>query len=796
MIQKKKYSPSAEQIIKHIGEAVLVFDSTTMEIISSNLIAEELLGYQTEELTGRSIAMLYENEDKYRHFHEQTIENLNSDKVFKNTIRLKRKNKSIFQARTTATDICNAENKREAIILIINDITKSDRQHLDKINRIIINANNLKQMLHNLFAELLMIFDSDRAFFLYPVDLNAKTYTVPMLQTKEEWPAGIDTDTNFPMDPTTLAAFKDILAINGSFCARQGSKHEVPSELAEVFGIKSILSIAIRPKNDKPWLLAMHQCSHARIWTHEERELFENISHRIADGLTSLLYMQELNRTKNYLSNIIDSMPSMLIGVDEKVVVTQWNLEAEKVTSIPQKEAIGKDLASLLPSMISEIDTIKQSIDKRVPQHKQNIKHETYGKDAHEEITVYPLVTNGMKGAVIRIDDVTEKIRLHKQLSHISKMDAIGQLAGGIAHDFNNMLSGIMGGAELLQLSLGNLDKKSSSYIDMILSSSRRAADLTAKLLAFGRKGKLLKSDIDINEIITDTVAILQKTIDKKITISKNCYALNSIITGDKTAIQNSLMNLGINASHAMENGGSLSIETKDTTLDKIYCDASPFEISPGNYIKIEIRDTGCGIPIENIGKIFEPFFTTKKHGKGTGLGLSSVFGTVQDHLGAINVYSEVGTGTVFHIFLPAIMGKIVPSQSTNEDVIAYGSGKIFLIDDEEIIRITGKKLLEEIGYDVILFENGLEAINAFAQLYSEIDVVITDMIMPQINGREVFYKLKEIDKKCKVVLSSGFTKDEDIDSLKKDGLSGYIRKPFGNIELSQLLKRVINKDT
>jgi len=372
-------------------------------------------------------------------------------------------------------------------------------------------------------------------------------------------------------------------------------------------------------------------------------------------------------------------------------------------------------------------------------------------------------------------------------------MDAIGQLAGGIAHDFNNLLGGIMTAAQLLKLPKRNLDKKSIEFVDIILNASTRAADLTNKLLTFGRKEKAVSAQVNIHAVIAETVAILTNTIDKKIQIKTDNTATQYSVNGDHGELQNALLNLGINASHAMTDGGELSFKTSNIQLNQTYCDISPFEIIPGDFIDIEVRDTGCGIDINHINKIFEPFFTTKEQGMGSGLGLSTVYGTIQGHHGVITVYSEIGTGTVFHIYLPNTNeAEHDKTQNISEEEILTGSGIILLVDDEEIIRKTGSHILNEMGYEVLTAENGLEAVKIFNDGHNNIDLIITDMIMPIMNGREAFYKFKEIDASCKVIISSGFTRDENLDELKQSGLSGFIKKPFKSAELGQLIRKIL----
>jgi len=503
------------------------------------------------------------------------------------------------------------------------------------------------------------------------------------------------------------------------------------------------------------------------------------------------LAIKELHSLRNYLSNIIDSMPSVLLGVDTGGRVTLWNKTAEQTTGTSASMAKGRYLADVFPKLSTEMEKVASSIKTREIILEKKRPFTSGNVTNYEDVTIFPLTGHDLDGAVIRIDDVSKQCQLEEQLNHSRKMDAIGQLAGGVAHDFNNMLGAIMGAAELLKSPDVSLGKEEIEYVDMIINASTRAADLTAKLLAFGRKGKIISSVVDIHNVIDDTVSILRSTIDKKIVITVNNNASVHTVTGDASGLHSTLINLGINASHAMPNGGELVIGTTNIVLDSAYCNNSPFEIEEGNYIQIEVQDTGCGIPSENLLKIFEPFFTTSEPGSGTGLGLAAVYGTVQDHLGAISVRSQVGIGTSFRISLPCNAGNSNFQQ--NEASTVTGSGQIMLVDDEELIRSVGKLMLEEMGYSVLLAENGRIAVEIFKEKFAEIDLVIMDMIMPEMNGREAFTIMREIHKNCKVIISSGFSKSKDIEALMKEGLSGFIQKPYRNSELSLLLAKVMS---
>ncbi|MGL1891603.1 MAG: response regulator [Spirochaetaceae bacterium] len=488
---------------------------------------------------------------------------------------------------------------------------------------------------------------------------------------------------------------------------------------------------------------------------------------------------------KKYQAEVLDSMPSLIAGIDKTGVVTLWNRTAVEKTSISSEDAKGNILDVLLPDFNLDMNRIIESIQTGDIISDLNIKVEM-DDDLFVDITIYPLQESDKEGAVIRIDDVTKKHKLMDELNQSSKMDAIGQLAGGMAHDFNNMLTGILNAVHLLKNPKRKIDKHGLTLVDMIMKASVRAADLISKLLAFSRKGELNYSILNIHEIIDETVEIFNRTIDKKIRIIVNKQSKYFNIIGDSSGLQNILLNLGINSSHAMPDGGEIKITTKDIILDENYCNASQFDITPGMYCDIEIQDTGFGIPAEKITKIFDPFYTTKKLGEGTGLGLSVVYGTIKDHHGVINAYSEEGTGTSFHIKLPCSESDIYLAE--NEQHIILGHGTILLVDDEELIRVTGKAMLEDLGYTIITAMDGEEALEVYKLNIDIIDVIIMDMIMPKVSGQEAFFKIKKIDKDCKIIISSGFTKDDNIKEMKDAGLSGFIQKPYQISELSQLL--------
>ncbi|MBN2711494.1 MAG: PAS domain-containing protein [Planctomycetes bacterium] len=386
--------------------------------------------------------------------------------------------------------------------------------------------------------------------------------------------------------------------------------------------------------------------------------------------------------------------------------------------------------------------------------------------------------------------DITQRHDLETRIRHMEKMNAIGQLAGGIAHDFNNQLSGVLGYSEMLCAKLE--DEKLKKYATSIRVTANRAAGLTKQLLAFSRKGKNLDIPINIHDIITEVSGILERSIDKRIKVELALRSSPAITMGDPNQIQNVFLNIGINARDSMPDGGEITFETQNIIMDESPVNGYANDIAPGEYIKISITDTGVGIPKDIQNRIFEPFFTTKSEGKGTGMGLAGAFGIVKSHNGMINVYSEVGHGTSFHIYLP--LSHNSQRESVHDhDSPSQGNATVMVVDDEDVIREMMADMLQDLGYKVISCQNGKEALEHYRSSWQEIDLILLDMIMPELSGSDTFAAMKEINPGLKVIIISGYSLNKEAQSVIDNGAKEFLGKPFNQAALAKIISGVLN---
>ena len=403
----------------------------------------------------------------------------------------------------------------------------------------------------------------------------------------------------------------------------------------------------------------------------------------------------------------------------------------------------------------------------------------------------------GTRQTLVVLADITESKRmaaeagnLRERLRLSEKFEAIGHLAGGVAHDFNNQLAAIMGLAEALEETCpGDIQKR---FARNILRSCHRSADLTRKLLAFARKGRVLSEPVDLHAIILEVVGLLQHSLDKMITLRTRLEAERSVVMGDPTQLQNAFMNMAINARDAMPEGGTLTFETRVLALDQSYCRSMPYEITEGVYLEVRVVDSGLGMDGETLRHIFEPFFTTKALGKGTGLGLASVYGTVKQHNGHIDVRSTVGLGSCFNVFLPLTDRPVAASEPPPAEEPPRGKGHILFVDDEPVVAEVTREILATLKYQVTVCRDGLEGVAFYERAWRTVDLVLLDMVMPRMGGKEAFLAMRRINPDAKILLVSGFSVEGEAQQLLQAGARGFLQKPYRRVDLAKELSRIL----
>ncbi|MFZ6016060.1 MAG: hybrid sensor histidine kinase/response regulator [Nitrospirota bacterium] len=496
---------------------------------------------------------------------------------------------------------------------------------------------------------------------------------------------------------------------------------------------------------------------------------------------------KELSISEQWHRSIFENATDGVIVMDKNGVIVNVNQKACELHGFDKDKLIGVNIGLL------EAGGNKERFEERMFRILQGesliFETEHYRKEGDKvslEVSSKAIDIAGKVYIQSFYRDITEKKRIQEQLMHSQKMESIGALAGGIAHNFNNILTAILGHAELL-LEYSELDDASKQRIRNIESSARKAGVMVSKLLSFARRDMHEILPLSLHDIINDTVKLLEGVLDKRIGIKMNLIENIPVIEGDPNQLEQVIMNLMVNARDAMPDGGLITIKTSVTEVERSAFDMRGY-ILPGRYVVLTISDTGCGIPKETINRIFEPFFTTKEKGKGTGLGLAMVYGIIKDHKGYIAVQSEVGKGSTFDVYLP-VSEKIIYKAIKPRFFSVEGHENILVVDDEENVLNFIKDILEVHGYRVIPANNALSAIDTFKNFAGEIQLVITDIVMPLVEGKELIKNLKRIKPDIKIIVVSGYS-DEII---PKDMIDAFLRKPFEGSQLLSAVRRLLD---
>ena len=557
------------------------------------------------------------------------------------------------------------------------------------------------------------------------------------------------------------------------------------------FETKSVLCVPLKAKTKLIGVLEAINKADGSPFTEEDELLLSVFAYQAAMAIENARLYGELRESEEKYRLLVENANDAIFIAQDQVVKFP-NPKAEQMVGYSAEEL----------AKIPFVDLIHpEDRDMALDMHRRRLKGEEVpstcsfrivrrdGEELRVQLNSVLIAWEGRPATLNLLRDITQQRKLQAQFQAAQRMESLGTLAGGIAHDFNNILMAIQGNASLMLLDL-NSSHPYYERLKNIEQSVQSGAELTKELLAFARGGKYEVKPTDLNELIKRSSAMFGRT-KKEITIHTKYQKDLWPAEVEQGQIEQVLLNLYINAWQAMPGGGELCLETGNVTLDEN--DVKPYGLRPGNFVKISVTDTGTGMDKKTQERIFDPFFTTKEMGRGTGLGLASVYGIIKNHGGIINVFSKKGEGATFTVYLPASEKEVTQDRLFPEELFR-GTEAILLVDDEDMIIDVGEKFLKSLGYKVLVARSGEEAIEIYKKNNGRTDMVILDMIMPEMGGGETYDNMKQINPDIKVLLSSGYSIDGQAAAILERGCDGFIQKPFGMKELSRKIREILDR--
>ena len=510
---------------------------------------------------------------------------------------------------------------------------------------------------------------------------------------------------------------------------------------------------------------------------------------------------------REWLGTTLQSIGDAVIATDDQGQITLMNPTAARLTGWGEDEARGRPLSQVFVIINEHTrretpDPARRALEAGVvvglANHTVLVRRD--GAEVPIEDSAAPIkdMQGKVTGVVLVFRDVSqrrrrdqERARLEAQLRQSQKLEAMGTLAGGIAHDFNNILGVIMGYSEMALRDLRQGECQEED-LEKILAASQRAKKLVRQILAYSRRSEADLRPLKVNQVVNEAAALLERTLPKMVSIHLELEPEAWSISGDAIQVEQILMNLAANARDAMPRGGRLRIATANLYLDPGSSEGLA-EVSPGNYVMLEVSDTGQGMDEATLARAFDPFFTTKEVDQGTGLGLSTVYGIVKNHGGYIVCDSRPNQGTKFRLYFPARDGSPPPAGHASQEQLPRGSERILLVDDEAALRELGRRVLEAAGYRVATAANGEEALARHQELAGEVALVVLDVNMPGMGGQQCLGALRERSPEIKVVIASGYTADNALKQIGQMGVQGFVAKPFLRSELLKTVRQALD---
>jgi two-component system cell cycle sensor histidine kinase/response regulator CckA len=699
-------------------------------------------------------------------------------------------NKEIREKQQTAEALQSSEKEAKRL--------SQENEIIAQIGQIISSTLNIDEVYEKFAEKVSMLIPADRISI---ARINHGEDTSIMAYVSGTAVPGRAKGDVFPLSGT---ATERVVQTRSGIIIHMGDKEMVQTQFPALIcdfdaGIRSRIVLPLISRDEV--IGTFHVCSlKCDVYTDRDLQIAENIASQIAGAVVNAQLYTEIQQAEEAIQ----------ISEEKYRIVVENSLVGFSIIQDGVFQFVNKRFCDIYGYSKEEIEhvmdtlhfihpddkkKIEESIGKRLNGDIRHIEFEFRairkdGKLITVKILGSSIIYNGRPAAAGSIIDVTSEKVLETQFFQAQKMEAVGVLAGGIAHDFNNILMTVLGYTSLMLMDTNPQDRNYEK-LEIIEKQMQSAADLTKQLLGFARGGKYEIKSTGLNELLSKSVDMFGRT---KKEISTLCTFDEGLwnVEVDRGQMEQVFLNLFVNAWQAMPGGGKLYIETRNAVFDE-----TPDHVvssKQGKYVKISITDTGIGMDEATRERVFEPFFTTQTMGRGTGLGLATVYGIIKNHGGVIDVYSETGKGTTFNVYLPA-SEEVVKEDHRELCSVQKGTETILLVDDQDAVLGVGKAMLETLGYMVLPAGSGEEAIDLYKENTGKIDLVILDMIMPGMSGAETYTVLREMNLRVKVLLSSGYSMNDQALSIMKQGCNGFIQKPFNVSNLSKKVREVLVED-
>lgn len=790
----------AQGIIDSSMDMIITVD-LQRRVVEFNRAAEQAFGYQRAEVVGQAVDLLYADPDKARSIHRLTVE---QGQIVQEVLN-RRQNGERFPSLLAASALRRADGEITGVMGISRDITSQKQaeaelerrnRELDLLNRVLVasaKGTAPAAILDLVCRELARLFDLPQAAAVLLNEAGTAATVVAEYRIDERsvilnelLPVGKD-------DPSAdfLVNLRTPLVIGD---APNDPRLALLRPLLRQSGTVSMMILPLLVEEEAVGGLSLSATTQ-RAFATAEVELAWRVIHQVAGALTRARLIENQRR----LSAAVEQTDDSVVISDAEGMIIYVNPAYERTSGYDRAEVIGRQARQFKREQNGNadetlLDEICETLRVGRAWRGRLVSRRKSSEPYTDEATITPVRDEaGQVAAYVSVQrDVTRELELEAQLRQAQKMEAVGQLAGGIAHDFNNILTAIMG---YVGLSQTQLPADHPVYQDLagIHKSAQRAAALVRRLLTFARRQVGQMQILDLNDLVLDQAPLLRRLLREDIELVTLPAPEPAPVKADPHQLEQVLLNLAVNAHDAMPEGGKLTITTATVALAK--AEAGRYELEPGRYVRLVVSDTGVGISAEDQARIFEPFFTTKNVGEGTGLGLAICFEIIKQHQGSIQVETAPGQGTTFEIYLPQA-GEIAVSAPppTARQVAPPGRETILLVEDEPAVRDLAIRTLQEQGYTILVASNGEEALRLVeTQSERTIELLLTDVVMPLLGGRELARRLRASQPDLKVLFTSGYVVDEDFrDKLRETG-ANFLPKPFTPAELAGRVRRTLD---